>query len=79
MYIRSVNNLKQRVASSLIMVIVFGAAVAVHHYGLLLTFGLLVFLTATEYIAMVKPGNRIEKSNTNAKKKKPKTPFSLRW
>jgi len=59
MYIRSVNNLKQRVASSLIMVIVFGAAVAVHHYGLLLTFGLLVFLTATEYIAMVKPGNRI--------------------
>ncbi len=41
------------------MVIVFGIAVAIHPIGLLLTFGLLVFLTTTEYIAMVKPGNRI--------------------
>ncbi len=41
------------------MVIVFGLAVAIHPVGLLLTFGLMVLLTSTEYIGMVKPGNRI--------------------
>ena len=62
MYIRPVNsrsNLKQRVASSLVMVIVFGTAVGVHLIGLLLTFALMVFLTSIEYIGMVKPGNRL--------------------
>ena len=53
------NNLQQRVVSSLIMVVLFGGAVYAHHFGLLFTFGLLAFLTSTEYIAMVKPGNRI--------------------
>lgn len=56
MYIRCVNNLQKRVISSLVMVIVFGVAVGIHHIGLLLTFGLVVFLTTTEYMAMVKPG-----------------------
>jgi phosphatidate cytidylyltransferase len=41
------------------MVILFGTAVYVHRFGLLFTFGLMVFLTVNEYIAMVKPGNRM--------------------
>ncbi len=53
------NNLQKRVVSSLIMVILFGSAVYVHHIGMFLTFGLMAFLTTTEYIAMVKPGNRM--------------------
>ena len=53
------NNLQQRVVSSLIMVVIFGTAVYVHHYGLLFTFGVLTFLTSTEYAAMVRPGRSV--------------------
>ena len=53
------NNLQQRIVSSLVMVVLFGVVVSIHQFGLLFTFGLLAFVTSTEYIAMIKPGNRI--------------------